>query len=297
MSLLEPELLRRLARLRLTVRRRFAGATSGARRSRSRGTSAEFAEHRPYFPGDDVRRIDWNAYARLEELELRLFVAEDDLSLYLLVDTSASMGLGAPPKLEVAKRLAAGLAYVGLSGSERVAVLPFASGASRPLAPSRGRKRVGPLLRYLDELAPSGTTDLARAVEQFLARAPRPGLVVVLSDFLDPAGFSRPLDRLLASKHEPALFQVLDREELDPTPGGDLELTDAETGRKVEVSLDPRALRAYRARLAAFLGELERYAKKRGLFYGRSTGERAFEDVLLEFLARGAAGASAPRAV
>ncbi|UJR79735.1 DUF58 domain-containing protein [Sandaracinus amylolyticus] len=284
-SLLEPEFLRRLARLRLAVRRRFAGATSGARRSKNRGSSAEFAEHRPYFPGDDVRRIDWNAYARLEELVLRLFVAEEDLSLYLLVDTSASMGLGTPRKIDVAKRLAAGLGYVGLSGSERVAVMPFAARLSRPLPASRGRKRVGPLLRFLDELEPSGDTDLARGVDEFLARSPRPGLVVVLSDFLDPRGFTRPLDRLIADKHEPVLFHVLDREELDPTPGGDLELIDSETGRKVEVSLDARAVRAYRQRLAAFLVELESYAKKRGLFYGR-VGERAFEDVLVEYLAR-----------
>ncbi|AKF07669.1 DUF58 domain-containing protein [Sandaracinus amylolyticus] len=290
-SLLEPEFLRRLARLRLAVRRRFAGATSGARRSRNRGSSAEFAEHRPYFPGDDVRRIDWNAYARLEELVLRLFVAEEDLSLYLLVDTSASMGLGAPRKIDVAKRLAAGLGYVGLSGSERVAVMPFAARLSRPLPASRGRKRVGPLLRFLDELEPSGDTDLARGVDEFLARSPRPGLVVVLSDFLDPRGFTRPLDRLIAEKHEPVLFHVLDREELDPTPGGDLELVDSETGRKVEVSLDARAVRAYRQRLATFLVELESYAKKRGLFYGR-VGEGAFEDVLVEYLARGTPGAA-----
>lgn len=296
MSLLEPELLRRLARLRLAVRRRFAGATSGARRSKNRGSSAEFAEHRPYFPGDDVRRIDWNAYARLEELVLRLFVAEEDLSLYLLLDTSASMGLGTPPKLEVAKRLAAGLGYVGLSGSERVAVMPFASGLARALPPSRGKKRVGPLLRHLDELSPGGDTDLSRTVEQFLSRAPRPGLVVVLSDFLDPGGFSRPLDRLLSARHEPVLFHVLDREELDPTPGGDLELVDAETGSKVEVSLDARAVRAYRARLAAFLGELEGYAKKRGIFYGRTSSERPFEEVLIDYLARGTPGAPSTRA-
>lgn len=284
-SLLEPDFLRRLARLRLAVRRRFAGATSGARRSKNRGSSAEFAEHRPYFPGDDVRRIDWNAYARLEELVLRLFVAEEDLSLYLLLDTSASMGVGEPRKLDVAKRLAAGLGYVGLSGSERVAVMPFAARLARPLPASRGRKRVGPLLRFLDELEPSGETDLSRAVDEFLSRSPRPGLVVVLSDFLDPSGFTRPLDRLVADKHEPVLFHVLDREELDPTPGGDLELLDSERGRKVEVSLDARAVRAYRARLAAFLAELEGYAKKRGLFYGRA-GERTFEDVLVDYLAR-----------
>lgn len=286
-SLLDPDVLRRLARLRLAVRRRFAGVASGARRSRSKGSSAEFAEHRAYYPGDDVRRIDWNAYARLEELVLRLYVAEEDLSLYLLVDTSASLSIGEPRKIDVAKRLAAGLGYVGLSSSERVAVMPFASRLTTPFPPARGARRIGTLLRYLDALEPSGATDLGRAVDEFLARSPRPGLVVVISDFLDPAGFTRPIDRLIGERHEPVLFQVLDREELDPTPGGDLELVDAETGAKTEVSLDARAVRAYRARLDAFLAELAGYAKKRGLHYGLVGGQRPFEEVLIEYLARG----------
>jgi hypothetical protein len=149
------------------------------------------------------------------------------------------------------------------------------------------------VLRYLDAIEPSGTTDLARGVEELLARELRPGLVVVLSDFLDPAGFSRPLDRLIAARHEPVLFQILDREEIDPTPGGDLELVDAETGARTSVSLDARALRAYRARLAAFLDSLAADATKRGIFYGRVSSERPFEEVLIEYLMR---GASAPGA-
>lgn len=293
-SLLDPEFLRRLARLRLAVRRRFAGAAAGARRSRNRGSSAEFADHRPYYAGDDVRRIDWNAYARLEELVLRLFVAEEDLSLHLLVDTSASLGIGVPRKLDVAKRLAAGLGYVGLSGSERVAVMPFAAHLGRPMPPTRGRRRVAPLLRYLDALEPSGDTDLSRAVDELLARAPRPGLVVVLSDFLDPGGFSRPLDRLIAERHEVVLFHILDREELDPTPGGDLQLVDSETGALVSVSLDARAVRAYRARLDAFVGELRAWSKKRGVFYGQAFGDRPFDEVLFDYLGRGASTPARP---
>jgi uncharacterized protein (DUF58 family) len=283
-SLLDPSFLRRLGRLRLAVRRRFAGSSAGSRRSLRRGSSAEFAEHRPYYPGDDVRRIDWNAYARLEELVLRLFVAEEDLSLYLLVDRSASLGVGSPPKLELAKQVAAALGYVALSGSERVSVLPFSSDLAAPFPATRGRRRIGALLRYLDAIEPSGDTDLSRAVDRFLARSPRPGLVAVVSDFFDPGGFQKPLDRLLAQKHEPVLFQVLDREELEPTPGQDVELVDAETGQRVDVSLDARAIAAYRARLFAFFGELEGYAKKRGLFYGRVDAQHTLDDVVVSYL-------------
>lgn len=283
MSLLDPAFLRRLVQLRLLARKRFAGASAGARRSKRCGSSAEFSDHRPYYPGDDVRRIDWNAYARLEELVLRLFVAEEDLSLYLLVDTSAS--LGAPDaKLDIAKHVAAGLGFVALTGSDRVSVWPFADRMKTPSAPVRGRKRVGTLLRTLSALEANGETSLARAVDDLLARRPRPGLVAVISDFLDPAGFMRPIDRLIAERHEPVLFHVVHPEELDPTPGGDLLLVDSERGTEVEVSLDARSLRAYRARVHAFLEELATFAKRRGIFCGRVSTDSDFTEVLLRYL-------------
>ncbi len=286
-SLLDPDFIARLERLRLLARRRFAGTAGGARRSTRRGASVEFADHRAYAPGDDIRRIDWNAYARLEELVLRLYVAEEDLTVHLLVDRSASMGFGEPSKLEVAKRLAAALSYVSLAGSERVAVVPFGDRADRPLPPTRGKRRVGHVLRFLDGIQATGETDLAQAVDQFLARRPRPGLVVLLADLLDPGGWTRPLDRLLAEKHEPVLFHVLAAEELDPPSGGDFAFVDSERGTRVEVSLDARARRAYLARLGSFLEEVEGYARKRGISYVRVSGDDALEQALMSYLRAG----------
>lgn len=286
-SLLDPDFIRRLARLRLLVRRRFAGTAGGARRSTRRGASVEFADHRAYSPGDDIRRIDWNAYARLEELVLRLYVAEEDLTVYLMIDRSASMAFGEPSKLEVAKRLAAALAYIGLTGSERVSVVPFGAGTDRPLPPTRGQRRVGHVLKYLDGIEPSGATSLRQTVDEFLARRPRPGLVVVLGDLLDPDGWTRPLDRLLSEKFEPVLFHVLAEEEVDPPAGGDFAFVDSERGGQVEVSLDRRARSAYLARLQAFFESIEGYAKKRGLSYVRVEGELALEDALLSYLRAG----------
>lgn len=283
-TLLDPDFLRRLARLRLLVRRKFAGASGGARRSTRRGSSAEFADHRPYYAGDDVRRIDWNAYARLEELVLRLYVAEEDITLYLLVDTSRSLGSGDPPKIDVAKRIAAALAYVALSGSERVAVMPFADRLGRPMPPARGKRRIGTVLRHLEMLEADGATDVARAVDQLLARSPRPGVVVLLSDLLDPGGWQRPVERLLSEKFEPVVFHVLDREELEPTPGGDLVLVDSERGTRVEVSLDARAIAAYRGRVRAFLDDAEAFCRKRGVAYVRAFGDVPFEEALLDYL-------------
>ena len=283
-GLLDPVFLQRLARLRLQVRRRFAGVAGGARRSTRKGQSVEFADHRAYAPGDDVRRIDWNAYARLEELVLRLHVAEEDLAVHLLVDTSASMK---GDKLDTAKRIAAALAYVGLSGSERVGVTPFASAVGAPLALARGKGRIGTVLRFLDGLQPSGETSLGRSVETFLARRPRHGLAVVLSDLLDPGGYERPLDRLQAAKYELVIFHVLSDEELAPKPGGDFAFVDRERGSRVEVSLDPHVLRAYHARLDAFLAGVASYARRRGAMLLRAGGDVPFEEAVLAYL-RGA---------
>lgn len=256
----------------------------GARRSPRRGSSVEFAEHRPYAPGDDVRRIDWKVFARLETLVVKLFVAEEDLTVHLLVDASRSLGIGEPTKLATAKRIAAGLGYLALSANERVTVVPFADGRSTYVPAGRGRKRVAELLRILDGLEASGTTDLAGSVEAFLARRPRRGLVVVLSDLLDPGGYERPLARLLADRHEVVVFHVLAEEELEPARGGDVTLVDAENGRRVEVSLDGRTLAAYRARLARFLAEAEAYARRRGIRYVRVEGGARFEEALLGYL-------------
>jgi uncharacterized protein (DUF58 family) len=287
-SLLDPDFLRRLGRLRLAVRRRFAGSSAGSRRSLRRGSSAEFAEHRPYYPGDDVRRIDWNAYARLEELVLRLYVAEEDLHLHLLLDRSASLGVGTPRKFDIAKQAAAAIGYVALSGSERVSVLPFGETLAAPIPSMRGQKRIGTLLRHLDALDVSGGTSFEASITRFLSRSPRPGVVVVVSDFLDPEGFSAPLDKLIAHKHEPVLIQVLDPEEVNPTVGHDVELVDSETGEVVDVSIDATTVAAYRRRLQAFFEELTSYAKKRGLFYGRIDHQANLDEVILAYLRGGA---------
>jgi uncharacterized protein (DUF58 family) len=285
-SLLDPDFVRRLDRLKVAAQRRFAGTSAGARRSTRRGASVEFKDHRPYGRGDDVRRIDWNAYARLGELVLRLYVAEEDLSIHLLLDRSRSLAFGDPPGIELAKRAAAALGYVGLSGSERVGVVPFAAGISASLAPGRGRRAVGPLLRFLEGIAADGETDLERTVDQFLARRPRPGVVVLISDLLDPAGFTRPIDRLLSERHEPVLLHVLDDGEPDADQGADLVLVDSERGAQVEVTLDVAARRAYAARVAAFAEEVAAHARRRGVTCVRIGGSLPFEEALLDLLGR-----------
>ncbi len=261
-DLLDPAFARELEALR---RRLFVRARSGAggdRIASRRGSSAEFLEHRPYAPGDDLRRMDWLAFGRTGEPVLKLFRAEEDVVVRLVLDASASLAFGEPSKLSVAKRLAAAVGYMALASSERAQVAVASEGLVRVREPLRGRGGLTRLLRELEDVGVQAGTDLARAVEGLVRRAPRPGMLVVISDFLDAGPVAGALDRAAAGGHELALVQVLSPEELSPPWEGDLALEDAETGEVVDVTLDDRALEAYQRRLHGLLADLRATARR-----------------------------------
>jgi uncharacterized protein (DUF58 family) len=209
-SLLDPDFVRELEALRRRLQILVQSGASGERVSRRKGGSAEFQEHRPYAPGDDLRRVDWSAFARTGEPVLKLFRAEEDTVLRLLVDASASLAFGDPQKLEVARRVAAAIGYLGLANGQRVQVLvardaaaPASSrGLERVGGPRRGRDALPALLRDLSAPLASGSVDLGRALETTLQRSARPGLLVVLSDFFDPGPVTRALTRAAAAGHQ-----------------------------------------------------------------------------------------------
>lgn len=254
-----------LERLELVARKVLHGHIRGERRSRRRGFSVEFMDFRPYHQGDDLRYIDWNLYGRLERFYIKLFVEEEELNLYLLIDTSASMGLYG--KLTQAKRIAGALAWIVLMSNERVMVGVFDQRLDLVVRPSRGRGKVWPLLRSLEGLSAEGGTNLVRAAEVLLSRYRHPGLVVAISDFLDPAA-AQGLKLLAGFGHQLAVIQILAREELDPPLEGDLSLVDVESGEQVEVSMGEGVLRRYKERLAALREELSRIAaRSKGDYY------------------------------
>ncbi len=269
----ELELLRR--RLTSTVR----SGELGDRAAPRRGSSAEFLEHRAYAPGDDLRRIDWLAYARIGQPVTKLFRSEEDVAVRLLLDASASLDHGEPKKFDVARRLCAAIGYMALSGSQRVQLLvarerltaetELSSGLDRVHPARRGKSALGTLLRELESSEARGRTDLVRALEISLQRAQRPGSLVVLSDFLDPGPVTRALTQARAAGHQVSLVQVLARDELEPTIEGDFSLEDAETGAPLEVSIDASAVEAYLARMAGLLEELRAWARKHGATYVR----------------------------
>jgi uncharacterized protein (DUF58 family) len=250
-SFFTPEFLAQLERLSLLSRRTFRGSVKGERRSPRRGHSVEFADYRAYGHGDDLRYVDWNIYGRLDRLHVKLFVDEEDLCLHLLVDASASMGFGAPSKLDYAVRLAAALGFVGLVNHER------------------GRTQILPLMNFLAEVRPDGGTSLDDGLGNYAKRARESGLVVVISDLLDPRGYERGVRALLERRFDVHLVHLLDPEEMNPTLGGDLRLIDSETGERRDLTVDAEALRGYRERLRQFLERVETFCRAHEIGYHR----------------------------
>lgn len=282
----ELEVLRR----RLEVRARSGGA--GEAVARRRGSSAEFHEHRAYAPGDDLRRIDWAAYARSGEPVLKLFRAEEDVVVRLLLDASASLdhpppeAAGGPRKIDVARRLAAAIGYLALARSERAQVVVGGEGLVKEHLPSRGRGGLPAMLRALDAVAARGGTDLGKAIEAVVRRSARPGMLVVISDFLDGGPVLAALDRAAQAGHDVALVQVAAPDEIEPSLEGDFELEDAETGQLVEVTLDASAIEAYVLRFTGLCEELRGWARRRRGTYVRARTDEALEGVVRRFVAR-----------
>jgi len=240
-------------------RKVFRGQMRGERRSRNKGQSVEFVDYRAYLKGDDLRRIDWNLYGRMERFYIKLFEEEEDLRLYIILDCSASMDYGSPNKFDYARKLAVGLSYIVLANLETVAVSVFA-GAYRLIAsPTRGKGKIHPILRKLNDLPAEGTSQLGAAASRFAAHTRKSGLVCVISDFLMPEGIAA-IAPLLGSGHQIDLIQVLSPEEANPQLAGDLELIDSESGLGVEVSMGVSVMRRYHQRLAALQAELRGFA-------------------------------------
>jgi len=245
--------------LRILSRKVFRGQMRGERRSRNKGQSVEFVDFRPYIRGDDLRRIDWNLYGRLERYYIKLFEEEEDLRLYVLLDCSASMDYGNPNKFDHARKLAAALSYIVLSNLETVSVSVFAGDYGLITTPTRGKGKIHPILHKLNGLSAGGASMLAAAAARFAAHSRKSGLVCVISDFFTAEGIGA-IAPLLGAGHQIELIQVLAPQEANPQLTGDLELIDKETGEGIEVSMGLNVMRRYHQRLAALKSELKSFA-------------------------------------
>lgn len=283
-ELLSTDFLTQLERLSLLSRRSFRGRVKGERRSPRKGISVEFSDYRPYGVGDDLRYVDWNVYARLDRLYLKLFVDEEDLCLHLLVDASASMGFGEPSKLDYSARLAGALGFVGLVGLERVGVGVVRERIGEGFNPARGRNQALPLMDFLGRLRAGGGTSLNDGLAAYALRAREAGLAVLVSDLMDPGGYERGLKALLERRFDVHVIHVLAADEMNPAFGGDLRLLDAETDELRDLTLDGEALRGYHERLRVFLDRAEQFCRGNEITYHRVVTETPVEEFMLRQL-------------
>lgn len=280
----DSQFLQALERLRLVMRRRAAGSHAGERRSVKKGASVEFADFRSYVPGDDLRQVDWNAYGRLERLFLKLFMEEQDTTVLLYLDASASMGWGTPSKGLLAKRLLGAIAYLSLAGLDRVLIAAGDEQLREFRPPARGRGAARELWDYLANIEFRGQTDLSRALRETGRLDLRGGLAIVVSDLMAPGGFQEGLQYLRYRRQEVTVLQVLAPDELRPELTGDLRLIDSETGLAREVSVTPGLLREYGQRLATWQDGIRGFCHANGIAHQLVASDRRAEDVVLEAL-------------
>jgi uncharacterized protein (DUF58 family) len=282
--LLEPEFLNKLEQLELVSRRIFVGRMKGERKSKRRGSSVEFAEHRNYAVGDDMRHIDWNVYGRLDKLFLKLFLEEEDLHVYALLDTSSSMDFGKPTKLRYGKQVAAALAFIGLCNHDRILLDTFSARLEAGLRGIRGRSQMWRVVQYLDQLKATGASDLTKAAREFAIRHAGKGVVVVISDFLDKRGYQDALRYLVARNMDIYVIHVLSQEEIDPSLVGDLRLVDCEDDDVAEITMSAPLIKRYKENLNAFVGGLKEWCTQRGIAYIFTSNQYPFDKLILNYL-------------
>lgn len=281
-QILDPSWLARLERMQMASKRAASGSQAGKRRSRMLGSSMEFADYRAYVPGDDLRQLDWNAYARSGKLFLKKFLDETELHVTIYVDCSRSMSYGQPDKMKLAVQLAAALGYLSLCHLDHVSVYAFDSRVLASLRGLQGKNQAMRLLDFLSRMQSGGTGDLQAAMRSPGAVHGKAGVSIVLSDFLFESGFEQGIAYLQAARQDVTLVQVLSGEELDPTYQGELRLIDSETGQAKEVSISGLLMEEYRNSLRDFQQQLSAFAFGRGISYVAVQAEQPLEQIVFQ---------------
>ncbi|MCG3125453.1 MAG: hypothetical protein CHACPFDD_00276 [Phycisphaerae bacterium] len=283
-ELLSADFMARLEQLEILSRKIFAGRMKGERRSKRRGESVEFADYRNYVVGDDLRFLDWNVYARLEKLFLKLFMEEEDLNVSVLLDCSRSMDWGDPHKGLYVKRVAAALAYIGLVNYDRVSLYAFADRLVHEMRGVRGRRMASQVMGFLQGIGLDGRSNMANACKQFAIRHRGKGVVLLISDFMDKTGFADGLRYLVGRNLDLYAIHVLSPQEIDPQLAGDLKLKDVEDDEVAEVTIGKALLDRYRANLQSFCLDLKNYCTQRGVTYLFTNTRVAFDVLVMSYL-------------
>jgi len=289
--LFPPDFLTRLEYLSIISKRVFRGQLLAQRRTMQMGSGIEFSDHREYTTGDDLRYLDWNIYARHGDLLLKRFQEEQDLHVYLMLDCSRSMQFGVPPKFDLARHLVAALAYIALADLDRIAILAYADGIVAELPVTRGKARILPIMKFLEDLPTSGAdTNLSRAAQGLLHRGARTGLAVIISDLFDEHGFQRGLDQLRHRRFDAHIIQLHDPKEADPSLLGDAELIDTETESVRKVTVTERNLQTYRRLFADHQTAVREYCHSYALGCTQSPSTIRFDDLVMRMMRESGGG-------
>lgn len=270
--LIDTDLLHKLERLAIYWQKSLPGGVGGHNISRIAGIGQEFLDHRSFHHGDDLRDVNWRAYLRLEKLFLKMFQLEPRIPVRVLLDVSRSMQTGEPSKFDYARKLAAALCYVALVRLDSICLQPFAEKLGDPFKLGGGRHRFQPVVNFLTDLKPGRGTSFMKAMREFISEYPQRGLAIVISDFLDDAECEKPIQYLADFGHEVILVQVWSEEDRQPPWEGELDLEDAETGKRVQLAFDEVARAEYTAGFDAYSARLKEVALRcGGRYVGLST--------------------------
>ncbi|MCP4358515.1 MAG: DUF58 domain-containing protein [Chloroflexi bacterium] len=286
MNIFNESTLRKLEQLTLIADKVRVGQMKGDRRSTKRGTSIEFADYRNYTKGDDLRRLDWNVYARLERPFIKLLEEEEDLAVHLLVDSSSSMdwGEGDENKLHYALKLAGALGHISLTTGDLLTATLLNSHNDRTWGPYRGQGNSLRLFQFLESGEAGGITDVNLSLRNFALVGRRPGLLFLFSDLLSPNGYLDGLTALQARGYEVGFIHILSQDEVDPPVSGDLKLVDVETSQDAEITLDPPTLDLYKSRLQSWQNDIAATCANRHVHYIPLTTDMSWEKLILQTL-------------
>ena len=285
-ELLNADFMARLDGLDVLSRKILQGKFQGERRSKQRGHSVEFADHRPYVAGDDLRFVDWNVYGRLEQLFLKLFLEEQDLTVYIVFDSSGSMNFGEPAKGLFIKKLAAALGYVSLVNNNRVSLSSFADGVSGKMSNMRGRNYLGQMAEFLLTREDKGPSFFEKSSQQIATERIGSGVMIVISDFLFKEGYQTGLRRLISDRFDLYVIQVLSPQEMNPDLTGELKLVDIEDGDVAEITVSAALMKYYKRNLSAYCNELKQFCARRGAAYVLANSADKVELLVLNYLRR-----------
>ncbi len=285
-DLLDPKFMARLDSLDVMSRKILQGKLHGERRTKRRGQSVEFADHRPYVAGDDLRFVDWNIYGRLEQLFLKLFMEEQDITVHIVADLSSSMNFGEPSKALFIKKMTAALGYVSLVNNNRVTISFFADGIEGQLANMRGRNYLHQMADYLISAESDGLSHFEKSCKQLVSGRIGSGITIVLSDFLFKEGYDSGLRRLIGQNYDLYVIQVLSPKELSPDITGELKLIDSEDADIAEITVSGALLKYYKKTLNAYCNELKDFCTRRGAAYVLTKSSDSVETLVLNYLRR-----------